>query len=186
MNCLRCKYGPAFPEGHLCARHATPEQAGLVAQLDRRAAAIGIPKTKDWAWGFERAWPYGPNLYVEMRVAMLRWAEANQLKLTPQTKRCLCWIRSGRRCDYRCARYRWMDHVTGWQRAGKPALLLAQPYGVDISVLTDLANDSKLRVYTGGTGWYGHGTVAIEVWRRDAPDMVRLAAPAVAGDAWPA
>lgn len=174
-SCRQCTRGIHFAEGPICGRHATPEHRQLVDELDQRAVGLGIPKTKDPSWGSARAWPYGPNLNVEMRIRMLNWAEPLQLQLTPQSKRCMCWIKTGKRCakPYSCRVGTWFDHVTGWTRNKQPALLLAQPYGVAIFDLTPVASEPALYVRTEGTGWYGHGSVAIEIWRRDAPEIIR-------------
>lgn len=72
---------------------------------------------------------------------------------------------------------RWMDHVTRWNRGGEPALILAQPYGLsgeDVAEVGQLAADEGLHVSVDARGWYGWGTVAVEVWDADAYEtMIR-------------
>jgi hypothetical protein len=58
-----------------------------------------------------------------------------------------------------------MDHVSGWTKDGK-GVLLCQPYHLnddDLRDLTQTAARLGLKVDVHGVGWYGHGTVAIEL-----------------------
>jgi len=70
----------------------------------------------------------------------------------------------------------WYDHPTGWTYRGKPAVLVAQPYGLcsyDLEDLTTISRDPRLYVRIEGSGWYGRGTVFIEIWREDAYEAIR-------------
>lgn len=65
---------------------------------------------------------------------------------------------------------KWMDHVSGWTKDGKPALLLAQPYSLfNIESLLKATSEFNLDVSVNGDGWYGHGTIAIELRRAQIP-----------------
>lgn len=157
------KTGLRFPDGtRRCRRHLTPEQEELLEHLDRRAVAVGIhPERRDLP-----GWPYGPNVDVQARQDLLAWAEPRGLRLS-RSGRCLQWPR-GKRCRPCDHEPRWLDHVTCWNHARKPAVLLAQPYhlsGEDFTELRTLESEGFVVVI--GSGWYGHGTKAVEVWRSD-------------------
>ncbi|MEV4542275.1 hypothetical protein [Micromonospora echinaurantiaca] len=160
-----CKHHGLFYPGRIrrCRRHATPEQQNLAADIDAHADELGVLNGEDW--------PYGPNIDVESRGRLLDWAEHHQLRLARTQCQGLHWLARGR-CGVRvCNRLgHWMDHVTRWNRFGEPALILAQPYrlhGDDMVELGQLAADG-LHVWVHTHGWYGWGTVAVEVWDRQA------------------
>ena len=115
-------------------------------------------------------WPYGPNANPETRRPLVEWAKAGGLRYSPHG-RCLHWISRGRcavsQCNDGPHRRHWMDHVTGWTRDGAPAVLVAQPYGLTVDDLRDLADVDErwqLDVRVDGTGWYGFGTTFVELW----------------------
>lgn len=173
-------HGLYYTDGrYRCWRHASDQDRQLVIELDRRAGG------RIRRIGGELQWPYGPYNYVEARRRMLEWAEAHDLSLSRVTS-CLHWLRRGR-C-YRFTPYRdnphpdttdhyggyadyaerWLDHVTGWVREGKPAVLVAQPYGLSEqsrSRLAGLDQEPDLRVEIRGDSWYGAGTTFVGVWR---------------------
>lgn len=60
-----------------CRRHT--EQRALLNDLARRGRGIGIR---------DDAWPYGPNIDVPARAAMLDWAERQQLRLSERGDAC--------------------------------------------------------------------------------------------------
>jgi hypothetical protein len=170
-----------------CPRHLPDDDRALVADLDRRARGIGLRTTgDDWPY---IDWPYGPNISLPVRLALIEWAEPLGLRYSPHG-RCLHWISRGR-CAVQVCRAglesrRWMDHLTGWTRNRGAAVLVAHPYGVDGDALHDLrrvADDLNLDVWVGRhpvaeatptgspaapqhTGWYGYGTTFIEIWGR--------------------
>lgn len=134
--------------------------------LSVRARAIGI---RD-----DESWPYGPNIDAQSRLECLCWAEAYKLKLSHVTP-CLHWLTKGRCGVAVCgqnqakAGFEWVDHVTGWTRGGKPAVLVAHPYGLfaqDIAALSELTQAHGLWLFINGTGWYGHGTTFVQLWRQ--------------------
>jgi hypothetical protein len=153
-----------FPEP-VCPRHRTAEQRDLVVELDRRGAAVGV-KGGDW--------PYGPNIYVDNRLALVGWAEATGYRLATPNARCLHWlVGKARHCSARRDSFDHdgrierdgdtLDHPTFWTKGGKPALLLAQPYRppaadwVERTVATwpvavDVAHPAP---------WYGVGTYGV-------------------------
>jgi hypothetical protein len=131
----------------------------------RRAAGRGIRSANDW--------PYGPRAYLRMQVALLEWAERYDLRLAHGRERHYRLLRF-RTCCHRspvCPVCRpWLDHVSYWNRRGKTALVLAQPYHLSPTGLADLARLAQrpeLYVALPGPGWYGCGTTAIEVWSRE-------------------
>lgn len=156
--------GLTYADGRRCSRHATMSDRSLVAELDAQAATIGIDASNPW--------PYGPNVDVPSRQAMLEWAGKRGLRLSPRG-RCLRWLRRGRCVDtaYVACNETWHDHVTGWNRDGRAAVLVSQPYGISdgaVRELGSIAADASLYVNVSAHSWYGHGTVLIEVWREDA------------------
>ena len=89
------------------------------------------------------------------------------------TAYCLHWISTGRRCRCIGTPYSWMDHTSGYTRAGKNGmerLLLCQPYFFnDLETLIAAAEEFNLEVAISGRGWYGRGTVTIELQPRGVP-----------------
>ncbi|MDX3232540.1 hypothetical protein [Streptomyces sp. ME19-01-6] len=146
------------------------------------------------------AWPYGvadpdrshyrkddsPARYKEAlrdrRAAqrvVTEWAERFGLKQS-EAGCCPVWLQRSvsRRCvPERCTHYgnsdpdrRWLDHLTSWTKAGKPAVLTSAPYQVSKDDEARLAwwtqEDSRLCLAR-GTGWYGFDTTQIVMWRSD-------------------
>jgi hypothetical protein len=148
--------------------------------INARARAIGI-KTQD-------SWPYGPNVNVDMRLALLGWAEHYRLTIATgyRHKRFLCYGRNsdGKKHDIYaetygglCCRRGWFDHVTCWNRNGKPALILSQPYSLCDSDIFDLRELRKRDhvIFRLDVGWYAAGgvsTFAIEVWSRQVWEQI--------------
>lgn len=134
-----------------------------VANFATRARSVGVCSDNDW--------PYGPNTDYDARADLVSWAEAQKVRYSPRAG-CLHWISTGRCNVQLCMEdrnsYNFMDHVTGWTRAGKPAVLVCQPYGLhgdDIRQLTELSTAWPVEVQIDGTGWYGHGTTFVQLWR---------------------
>jgi hypothetical protein len=64
-----------------------------------------------------------------------------------------------------------MDHVTGWIGKDGKRLLLCQPYAQEAEGLQDLiatANAFDLELKLDGSGWYGDGTIAIELTTKES------------------
>jgi hypothetical protein len=60
----------------------------------------------------------------------------------------------------------WADHVSGYTNAKGERILLAQPYALgveDMESLVKVARENNLYVTVHGGGWYGHGTVCVEL-----------------------
>lgn len=63
------------------------------------------------------------------------------------------------------------DHVTLWSRAGKPAMLMSQPYGLryeDLKATIEYAEENGLRVFIdAGLSWhYPSATLAVILTRK--------------------
>jgi len=65
-----------------------------------------------------------------------------------------------------------MDHVSAWKGDDGKRLLLCQPYQFglgDCQTLIDACAKFNLKAYIAGRGWYGFGTIAIELYPKDQP-----------------
>lgn len=140
----------------------------MVAALGERAEAIGIKHGR---------YPYGPNVYVDARLRMLDWAEENSLTYVPSERyACVQWLlglpcRRARCYATTTGRRHWSDHLSGWLRDGRPAVLVAQPYVVTAEgeeSLSYIGEHPLLSVERRPSGWYGNGTGFVGVWRTDA------------------
>ncbi|MEV6927417.1 hypothetical protein AB0M46_23330 [Dactylosporangium sp. NPDC051485] len=155
--------GLIYPDrGKRCDQHATAADRTLVADLAKKARPIlGT-----------QIWPYGADIDVAARQRLIAWAEEHNVKLAKTRCQGLHWLRTGRCGVSLCKRAgRWMDHVTSWTNHDGPALLLAQPYGLmpdDVIQLGGLATSGEFKVQIDGNGWYGYGSVAVELWRPGA------------------
>lgn len=107
------------------------------------------------------------------RSRMERWASSRGLRRVSRAW-CLHWVGRGR-CAVRCCeenhgQHNWMDHTTGWRAKDGKHLLLCQPYQLGARDLRDMAQAAErfdLHIEIHGNGWYGNGTIAIELTRRD-------------------
>lgn len=124
-------------------------------------------------------WPYGPNVSAESRRALVDWARPLGLRISRTRSKCPHWLlgvpcpdrrRSGASCTQGNPSL-WVDHVTAWNRDGRPAVLVAQPYPAGNSDAGRDAIDASLdpvralgcTVTVGPTGWYGAGTVWVAI-----------------------
>lgn len=169
----------------ICPRHFSPEQAALIEDLDARGTAVGVKRNPD-AW-HGMAWPYGPNVQVPMRLAMIEWAEKHKLSLVYRQKlSCACWPTSSRvsKCDcgpngvkFAPDSATW-DHVTRWKaRRGGRAVVVLQPYRISDEgweTLTRWNDREDVAVEVRPDSWYGIGTLFVGIWNAEA-------APAGAG-----
>ena len=109
--------------------------------------------------------PYGHSEKTD------KWAVIRKLKYEPNGH-CLHWV-CGQRCkSWVCQEGHgsrdWMDHVSGWSKDGGERILLCQPYHIgDVVSLAVACTQFGLRATIHGTGWYGHGTVALELVHLD-------------------
>ena len=109
--------------------------------------------------------PYGANAELET------WIAENGYRYSP-TAHCLHWVSKGR-CAVRLCNDGhfsrcWMDHVSGWTKNGE-RMLLCQPYHfADVASLAKACEEFDLMPIIHGDGWYGHGTIAIELRPRHA------------------
>ncbi len=124
------------------------------------ASEVGIRTSADW--------PYGADTPTERRL-LVEWATHRGLRLSMKGHN-LAWLFGKKTYGYEEGHH-WLDHVTCWNRDGKPAVLVAQPYGLSGSSIRQLAQldeHPELCVAVDGTGWYGHRTTFVEVWRLEA------------------
>ncbi|MBC2868549.1 hypothetical protein [Streptomyces mexicanus] len=169
---------------------------------DRAAAVLGTEEGRvRWPYGMSPIHPSekrkDPERYEQRRAqrlagqeAMVSWAEHYGLKYS-EAGCCPFWLqgKTSRRCRpygphaNRCTRYGthvdqdWLDHAVGWLKGGRPAVLTSAPYGLEY--ITEAPErlaywqqeDPRLQVVQ-GTGWYGHGTTQIVMWRTDILDEV--------------
>jgi hypothetical protein len=91
---------------------------------------------------------------------------------------CLTWLEHGRcrGCDRRGSghlEFR-LDHVSGWMRDGRPAVIVNHPYHLTSRDFAHLARAVEqhpgLEVSMPGSSWYGRSTIQIEVWNTTLQD----------------
>lgn len=137
------------------------------------------------------SWPYGPNINLHSREAMINWAYANQLKLSQNHKSCIQWLKKGR-CvwhpgcgglagdgnyskssrDFGARRIKKPhieDHLTCWLRGGKPAVLVAQPYANRKMAVNELRElpawyDNQIEIELSDVGWYRESAFFVAFW----------------------
>lgn len=126
--------------------------------LKRRARAVGIDH-----------WPGGITT-DPVRAELVSWAEERGVRQSRAPRVCLHWLATGRCTDAGCAeqwaRYRCLDHSLGWTREGKPAYITAAPYELNTDSMHAILEGCRrfgLGIYVDGRGWYGHGTVHVEL-----------------------
>lgn len=160
-------FGPgAEQELRVCIRCQNTEQRELLAWLDGRAT--GVLKSAH----SEVAWPYGPNVSVQMRIDLLDWAEHHDVKIGDTGCRSgLHWLDKGRCGKQHCGTPpRFYEHTTKWlsRTTGKPSLVLTQPYEISApspaQVQALIAPFPSLSAEIGPRGWYGRGTVGVYIW----------------------
>jgi hypothetical protein len=116
-------------------------------------------------------YPYGVDRAAEVR--LIQWAERHGFRYA-RRGRCLHWLTQGRCSESIYCRaghlsLPWMDHLTGWTRGGKTAVLLAQPYRR--RTLADMERATEqwdIKIEIDEDGWYGNGTVAVLMMPRRA------------------
>lgn len=151
--------------------------SALDGALTTRARKLGIEE-----------WPYGVDSPTAKQ-KMLEWAERHELTYADGGRRCPHWLvrndsrdvasRYSKRGSFlyddadhsECSRKYHLDHVTLWLHNGKPEVLISQPYnleGYHLGHLSALEEELGLRVSVSGEGWYGYGTVFVEIWATDS------------------
>lgn len=85
-DCHQCKdHGLNLPDGHrACQQHIPSQWRSTLDDLDHRAQRV-IPD----------GWPYGPNIDVQARIDLIRWAESLGVKHSGTRCQQLHWLRSG-------------------------------------------------------------------------------------------
>jgi hypothetical protein len=94
---------------------------------------------------------------------LITWAEKRNLKYSPHGH-CLHWLTKGCCESDWCGEDARVNHVTGWTRDGKPALLISQPHATDFAELAKAGKRHGLEIKINENGWSGRGTVVIEIW----------------------
>lgn len=160
-----------------CPRCATPELRNRVAAVDQAARELRIvtrDSGSDFVW-HRLTWPYGPNIDLDSREALVEWAAPLGLRQSATHNKCLHWLR-GKQCPRNAshgacgATVPGADHLSVWNRGpGRtPAVLVSQPYGLfdeDLAELTELAKEPDLVVEVDESGgWYGAGTTWVAIW----------------------
>ena len=108
-----------------------------------------------------RSRPYGANAQLK------EWADSRGLRYS-STAHCLHWVSTGRcgvgHCREDRTTFQWMDHISGWIDGDGNRLLICQPYEIsNFLSLHEACQKFGLRARVNGDGWYGHGTVCIEL-----------------------
>lgn len=194
-----CRHHGVIPGGdgqeeRMCFRHADEDTRRLWRDLLEEAApTVGVPRPAS----VRTEWPYGPNIRLDSRAAMVSWAQDNSLRLSTGS-RCLHWLigdwRGGRTCGRCRCQYgvgagfdelqpagidissSVVDHVTSWvSQDGEVRVLVLQPYGLDerdVAALELLGTKAGLRVEIDEAGgWYGLGTAWVAIWCTATVDL---------------
>ncbi|MGW8688455.1 hypothetical protein ACWGNN_47185 [Streptomyces sp. NPDC055817] len=147
-----------------CRRCQSTGQKNLISSLDDRARGV-LGRDADGAH-----WPYGPNVYVQMRADLLDWTDRHNLK--SGDTRCssgLHWLDKGRCAKQECyGKPGFYDHTTTWlsRTTGRPVLVFNQPYKhVDpVEVGQAISDYPSLTAEVGAEDWYGGGTIGVYIW----------------------
>lgn len=151
--------------------------------------AAQSPRPRDWS---EDQYTAHLKDREEAQQLVYDWAQKYGLKRAHSTKGCCpLWIQRDRNTHCTptrtCLRYGddarqdrgWMDHRTMWTLDKKPAAITSAPYTISDDDRGRLAwwtkEDPRLAVTFGGTGWYGHSTKQIILWRTD---LIKVIEPA--------
>ncbi|MFD7897426.1 hypothetical protein [Streptomyces sp. NPDC059743] len=179
-GCGRARQGLFFGFGMKeaewwCWRCQSADQKELISFLDDRARGV-LNRDVD---GVD--WPYGPNIYVQVRADLLDWADLYDLKIG--STRCssgLHWLDKGRCAKRECLdKPEFYDHTTTWlsRTTGRPALVFNQPYRqVDTAeVWQSISEYPSLTAEVGPESWYGAGTNGVYIWNEgNRSETVRL------------
>lgn len=141
-----------------------------------------ITDTEAWQKRARRAgivadrWPYGPNIDMDMRIALVNWAEQRKLKyLEGDSQMCPHWVAGKRRGIHQCEYpvfMDWLDHPTRWRHTEtRKRVLISQPYalrewylpgGQKFDEIEAMRKELSIRVVVEEeTAWYGHTTVCL-------------------------
>ncbi|WP_222623822.1 hypothetical protein, partial [Streptomyces buecherae] len=147
-----------------CWRCQSTDQKDLIRSLDDQARGVLSRDTN----GVD--WPYGPNIYVQMRADLLDWADRHDLRSgNTGCSSGLHWLDKGRCAKREClGRPEFYDHTTMWlsRATGRPALVFNQPYRqVDSSEVREAISEyPSLTAEVGPESWYGAGTSGVYIW----------------------
>ena len=163
-----------------CYRCSDQQIRDRVAAVDQAARQMRIvAPTRHAMYGWEdMSWPYGPNVDLDSREALVAWAGPLGLRESSTSRKCLHWLR-GKHCPRyspygRCGgTVPGADHVSMWNHGpgANPAVLVSQPYGLSVenrAALAELAKEPDLVVEIDENGgWYGMRTTWVAIWRAD-------------------
>lgn len=178
-----CRHGLNIADGDrrrkICPRCATDEQFDRVRAVHEAALQARILKPVSDAfgpwWGLD--WPYGPNIDLDSREALVAWALPLDLRQSSAFVKCLHWL-LGKRCPRPytgdCSgMLPGADHTTIWnQGPGRnPVVIVTQPYGLrdeDRLVLAEIDARPEFQVEIDDNGgWYQTNTTWVAVWSAD-------------------
>jgi len=111
--------------------------------------------------------PYWATTHTKQE-QLITWAEERNLKYSPHGH-CLHWLTKGCCESDWCGEDARVNHVTGWTRDGKPALLISQPHATDFAELAKAGKRHGLEIKINENGLSGHGMVIIEIWAPQRP-----------------
>lgn len=168
-GCERSRQGLFFSSGigeakWWCWRCQSADQRQLINYLDGRARGV-LHRDADGVH-----WPYGPNIYVQMRADLLDWADEHDVKSGHTgCSTGLHWLDKGRCTKRECHdRPGFYDHTTTWlsRTTGRPALVFNQPYRQvnPAEVWEAISEYPTLTAEVGPESWYGAGTTGIYIW----------------------
>lgn len=96
------------------------------------------------------------------------WIKRRKFRYAPRAG-CLHWLVKGRCGVSLCmdghSSREWMDHISGYTKDGE-RYLLCQPYHLSLGgcqTLDAACREWGLHAWISGMGWYGHGTLCIEL-----------------------
>jgi len=170
----------------ICYRCATPAERDRVADIDQAALDYRVIRRSqggsDWGW-HQLDWPYGPNIDIDSREALVEWAAPLGMRSTTSSRRCLHWLR-GNPCPWSHGHCTWQipgaDHVTSWNRGPgrSPAVLVSQPYHLDSDDVAGLLEIDESPEFTveidEAGGWYLHGSIFVTIWNAERHPSVSL------------
>lgn len=162
-------------KGHYaCREHMTTRERNRVERVRSRAIKLGLGGSchTDGV-----CWPYGPNINLCAREALVDWMERENLQPAngPTHHHCLRWVKLGYckkfTCDQKLSHDEmFMDHVTYWRGAGRNSsrrVLVTQPYMKVQDVVNEtllLTLEDNVHVEVHDRSWYGFGTTFIGLW----------------------
>lgn len=158
-------FGSGIGEGKWWCWHCqSTDQKELISSLDDGARGV-LNRDADGV-----GWPYGPNIYVQMRADLLDWADRHDVKIgRTGCSSGLHWLDKGRCAKRDCRDVPgFYDHTTTWlsRTTGRPALVFTQPYKQvePAEVRESISDYPSLTAEVGPDSWYGARTTGVYIW----------------------